>query len=60
MQTDYMFAVQEVGINRIYIPPSIKEENHVYVWLKMIAGLKKKQTQSALKCYNLAGCLYYV
>lgn len=38
MQGDYMFAVQEVGINLIYIAPTIKEENHVYTWLKMIAG----------------------
>lgn len=38
MQTDYMFAVQEICINLIYIPPTIKEENHVYTWLEMIAG----------------------
>lgn len=38
MQGDYMFAVQEVGINLIYIAPTVKEENDVYTWLKMIAG----------------------
>lgn len=36
MQADYMFAVQEICINLIYIPPAIKKENHAYTWLKMI------------------------
>lgn len=38
MQADYMFAVQDVAINLIYNPPTIKEKKHVYTRLKMIAG----------------------
>lgn len=39
METDYMFAVQEICIKLIYIPPTIKKKNYVDTWLEMIAGL---------------------
>lgn len=54
MQTDYMFAVQEICINLIYIPPTIKEENHVYTWLKMIAGFFNPNQQWSVIVTSLA------
>lgn len=46
MYTDFMFAVQEISINPIYISRTIMEES--YTWLKMSAGFFKPQ--SAVKC----------
>lgn len=44
MYSDYMFAVQEISINPIYISPTIKEES--YTLLKMSAGFFKTPISS--------------